>query len=502
MKKIFSLSENHNPNYVATICRITDLEPIENSDFLLKTVVNGFDIVVSWETKIGDVVIYFTNESAINLDFLGANNQFDIGNYFLNKNHKEVDELIENGDKDGAKKLCGFFNNKGRVKTITLRGCPSQGFVIPVSSLYKWKSDLTLITDWDQYINEPFDTVDGDLLVKKYVVKIKETPQPGKGKKKDNKLKRFDRLYEDQFVFHYDTNMLNMNMHKFSPDDDIVITRKKHGSSFISSNVLCNRKLSLYEKIKKFFGFHVETLEYGNVYSSRSVVKNRYINPTCGSYYDTDIWAWANEILKPYLTEGMTVYGEIYGYVPGSTKFIQKWHNYGCDEDPNSPKHTILMPYRITITDRVGNKTEWSVQEVYDWTVNLINNSGDDTLKNKIEPIEILYQGRFGDLYPDIDETTHWHENVLARMKVDTEHFNMEEDDPKCTKFLISGNGKKAKYFHAPIEGIVIRKLSDDGNHEPHAYKLKTQKHYEMEKVQHDNGDVDIEEVESEGGDA
>ena len=43
---MFKLSENVNLNYVATICKITELFPIENSDNLLRTVVNGFDIEI------------------------------------------------------------------------------------------------------------------------------------------------------------------------------------------------------------------------------------------------------------------------------------------------------------------------------------------------------------------------------------------------------------------------------------------------------------------------
>jgi hypothetical protein len=54
-------------------------------------------------------------------------------------------------------------------------------------------------------------------------------------------------------------------------------------------NILCNRELSWWDKIKKFFGFKVKEVEYGNVYSSRSVIKNQYINPNANSYYGSDI---------------------------------------------------------------------------------------------------------------------------------------------------------------------------------------------------------------------
>ena len=153
------------------------------------------------------------------------------------------------------------------------------------------------------------------------------------------------------------------------------------------------------------------------------------------------------------------------------------------------------MPYRITMTDKNGNRNEWSVLDVYNWTVRLITNHPE--LRDKIQPIEILYHGKFMDLYPDIDVSQHWHENVLAKMKVDVEHFGMEQEDPTCTKFLISGKGKKAKYFQAPYEGIVIRRDCDDIDNIARAFKLKTQKHYNMERDLHDNNVEDIEEQQS-----
>ena len=66
---MFKLSENPNLNYVATICRITETYPIENSDNLVRTVVNGYDMVVDKSTQVGDIVVYFPVESTICNEF-------------------------------------------------------------------------------------------------------------------------------------------------------------------------------------------------------------------------------------------------------------------------------------------------------------------------------------------------------------------------------------------------------------------------------------------------
>lgn len=65
MDKRFKLTKDANPNYLATICRIGTLYPIEGADRLMKTVINGYDIVVSKDYKEGDIVVYFPVESSI-----------------------------------------------------------------------------------------------------------------------------------------------------------------------------------------------------------------------------------------------------------------------------------------------------------------------------------------------------------------------------------------------------------------------------------------------------
>lgn len=63
------------------------------------------------------------------------------------------------------------------------------------------------------------------------------------------------------------------------------------------------------------------TLKYGNVYSSRGVIKNEFINQNVTSgFYKTDVWGEYNKLISPYIEKGMSLYGEIVGYVSGSQK--------------------------------------------------------------------------------------------------------------------------------------------------------------------------------------
>lgn len=490
MDKRFVLTENCNPNYLATICRVGEMFPIEGADRLVKTVINGYDIVISKEHKEGDIVVYFPVETSICEQYLSANNLYEMGEFERNSNADEVKEILIKADslKDTdiegksallaeAKTKCGFFNKHGRVRIIKLRGQYSQGFVASVDSLVKFDNSLADV-DWKYMVGCQFNMVGDIEFCKKYIPATSmNRDNSGEGgqslwKKRMKKLKRFNRIREDQFTFHYDTKMLAEHIAQLSPDDVVSITVKVHGTSAIFANVLCNRKLTLWDKIKKFFGVDVPLYEYGNVYSSRSVIKNKYINPSANSYYSTDIWGCVNSVISPFIEEGLTVYGEIVGYLEGSQKMIQPNHDYGC-----KPGEWKFMPYRITETDNDGNKIEWDIDKVDEWTRNLVTDHPE--IADKVMFLNILYYGRLGNLYPDLDSETHWHSNLLAKMKADKDKFLMEMDEPMCKNKV-------------PREGIVLRKVGDPF---ARAWKLKTLRHYGKEAEAHDKGEVDIEET-------
>ena len=294
------------------------------------------------------------------------------------------------------------------------------------------------------------------------------------------------------------TKMLAEHIAQLSPDDIVSITVKVHGTSAIFANVLTNKesefsKSFCKKRIKKILNLRYNKLShaqkkhlsdiyvaaktkpikvYGNVYSSRSVIKNQYINPKAQSFYGSDVWGCVNRDFSPYISEGMTVYGEIVGYLEGSQQMIQKNHDYGC-----KPGCWKFMPNRITETDEFGNKTEWDIDKVDEWTRNLVAEHPE--LADKTMFLNIVYYGRLGDLYPDLDPENHWHSNLLARMKTDTKRFKMEMDEPMCKNKV-------------PREGIVVRIVGDPL---ARAWKLKCQKHYAKECEAHDKGEVDIEET-------
>lgn len=562
MKNILTKSDKFTSEYCCTCVRVGEIKPITGKDKIGYTLINGESIVIRKDlVKEGDMLIYASNETQLNKDFLSVNNLFESSSFELNTNSKEVEPYInkskelkirandiekeiaeinkyynilynfdadilscENDDEvNGVKfrheyardRLCrylditfncdsplsmtelmlktteriiyktqeledikkeiekcndfikshvGFFNKTGRVRTIRLGGIQSMGYLFSIEELAKYNPKVRDI-NLNDMIGEDFDTVDGELFVKAYVPFVPQSQKiRDRTKHRNQKIERFDRMVKGEFSFHYDTQQFPRYVTLFNPSDTVVIDVKCHGTSFICGklHVKTPIKLPFYKKIwnklvdftKVFKKYHITDymIEYGNVTSSRTVIKNQYINKNVDSgYYNVDVWSEYGEIIYPYLDEGMIVYGEICGYVTNSDKMIQKGYDYGCERGKN-----FLMPYRITTTREDGTKKEWDVQEVYEWTVKLLNEHSE--LTDKIHPLTILYHGTLAELYPDLSLTEHWHENLLERMRNDKSLFGLEKNEPLCKNKV-------------PREGICIRKNGDDI---PECFKLKS----------------------------
>lgn len=527
-KKIFTKSETFKQEYSATIVRVGELKDIENSDNLKQVIIDGFSVVVNKnDFKEGDYMIYCKNETALSAQFLSVNNMFEIGERHLNENASEVEKLIDEGKTDEAKKLVGYFNKHGRVKMIKLRGCPSMGVLLRLESFINWDSTLAdvKLEDYVKYdengnfIPFDFDTVNQKLFIKAYVPKTNVCRSGGGTGQKKDKTKRFNRMLEGEWSFHYNTNQLNSNMWKFSPEDVVDISVKVHGTSICLGNILVKRP-SLMNKVRDFFNgikdlkinnierqikriknlgysesdmstsdaekiselqkkatklenrkFRKFDTEYYNVYSSRTVIKNQYINKEVkGGFYSVDVWGEYNELLKGKIPHDVTIYGEIVGYLTDSEKMIQKGYDYGCSIGTNK-----LMIYRVNEKLEDGTHREYEISEVIEFIDNLVKTYPE--ISERIMPFTHLYHGTLADLYPHIDKANHWNENILEALKMDRLMFGMELDEPLC----------KTK---VPREGICVRIANDPVKE---CFKLKCLTFLGKEAKEIDKGEVDIE---------
>lgn len=448
-------SKKFESNYWAKIVNITSFNTHPNQEVTKLKVahVDGYNIIVGIDETPG-LYIYFPMMSEINPSILSYCNLYD--NPALNK--------------DETKK--GFFSKNGKVKGIKLKGLVSEGFLLPANILYNF-----IVESFQKYPDNfkegvEFDSIkEGDKIMwisRKYKVEYHNTKVPSTATP-TKQVKGFDKIREDQFKFHYDTTIIKKVPEIITPDSILHISSKWHGTSGISAYVLCHKKLSWKEKIAKWLtGESFDTYDY--VYSSRKVIKNKYYNKKVdGGFYGSDPWYYTNEILKPILKKGMTIYYEIVGYTPDG-KEIQKGYDYGCT--PSTTEYVInkqfkIYVYRITTTNVNGDVFEMTPLQVIDWCK-----------RREIGCINTLYYGKAKDLYSldglsDIDTFSDW---FLEKLANDT-NFYMEQNSPDCINKV-------------PHEGIVIKKEGLWSN----AFKLKCFAFLNKEQKDLDKGITNIED--------
>jgi hypothetical protein len=490
LREIFKHSEDGFPNYRATFARIDATFPIEGADRLVRAIVCGRDVVISKDLPLSNIYIYIPIESSLSHKYLSKNNLYRISSdsYQLNDNFEEVNKhlMIEGQSLSELSKMGGFFEKNGRVKQIRIRGVYSQGYLADVQSLINAYPilDQYMIDEFEELEGVTFDVIGDEVFCEKYLIGGKK---PVEQKVNDQKhyqqrsknLRKASVLVKDQFKYHYDTAHFEDHYKKFRPTDDVTISVKVHGSSGIFANVLCY-KMPGDSKFKKFLYGIFRPKEYRLLYASRTKIRNEkvYDTPRQSNYfYGNDIWAPVRDMLADHIEKGMIVYGEIVGYVAGTTKMIQKGHDYGC-----APGEWKFMPYRIVQVNRRGKRREWNLAEVANWTddlrVHLAIAHKHQGVKH-LMTVPILYDGPLGNLYPDLNyDDENWNLNLLERMKSDQKFLGMELQEPLCK-------------MKAPREGVVIR-INDDEY--ARAWKLKTKAHEEMNKKSKDAGEHDMEE--------
>lgn len=455
-----------NINYLAKIVRIENFKPHTDPEVtkLKCCVIDGFNIICGIDSQPG-LYVYFPTACCLNPDFLRYANLY---------RHTEL-----NADPEQS----GMFDDNGRVKAIRLRGELSEGFILPAVTLENY---ILSVTNVNIEVKEgtEFDCVEHDgktfWINKKYIPKNTRIPgAPGSGRSA-KQPKGFDRILEDQFRFHYDTTLIKKCPHVIKPGDLISITEKVHGTSGISAYVLCKTPRAWNNKAcawiaKNIFRLNLigdvdHCIEYDYLYASRTVIKNKFFNKNVtDGFYGVDVWKYADNLVKPCLQKGVTVYYEIVGFLPNGG-YIQKGYDYGCipPKEGDVYQHGVhfkVMVYRVTLTNASGNVHEFSAREVQQWCKFV-----------GLTPVTEYYYGFASDLYPELKVEEHWNENFI-QMLANDKRFHMECDSPTCDNKV-------------PHEGIVIK----SENMKSEAFKLKCFKFLDKEGKALDKGESNIED--------
>ncbi len=428
--------EVKNINYAAIVVKVSNTIPLEGFDKIHAAIILGNQVIVDKSITKDTIGLYFPVECQLSKEYLSSNNLY------------RKSEL----NKDNTKK--GYFEENGRVRCVKFKDNKSEGLFMPLESLTFLNCNLPLA------VGHSFDKINGVEICRKYIIKIRQSNSTGKSNKGVGKLVRESKLIDGQFRFHDDTTMLYRNLHKIDPDTIISITYKMHGTSGISSKVLCKKPLKWYEKILKILGVNIVDTTYDYIYASRKVIKNNELNPNANHYNNEDIWGLAHNEVKEYLQDGMTFYYEIVGFLPYSGGYIQKDYDYGCE--PNKFKVYI---YRITYTNSSGKVFEFNSQQVQSYCY-----------QYGLNAVPELFYGRASELFSDNRLTLdNWRERFLQVIK---DNYN-----EKTCYICHSAD--------VPEEGVVIR-IEDSLDFK--AYKQKSFRFLQNESGLLDKGESNIED--------
>jgi RNA ligase (TIGR02306 family) len=276
-----------NNNSVCYVGKVTEIKAIEGADNIELAVVGGWNAITKkGEYKVGDLVVIATTDAVI------------------------PQELSD------AMGVTSYLRKGQRVRTVKLRGVYSECLIMSKNTIPTLRKHPT--------ISEGEDLME-TLGIFKY-----EPPAVQVQLASGRKIKYHQ---NPNFGVYYKFPNLKNVAGMFTEDDLVEITRKLHGTN-ARYGIVKKRKLSIWDKVKRFFGNEWAGYEY--VYGSHNVEKGS----DSQGFYDTDVWRTVAEKLNikdklwefvkqhgtAIIGEGFIIYGEIYG------AGIQKNYDYGLKD--------------------------------------------------------------------------------------------------------------------------------------------------------------------------
>jgi hypothetical protein len=416
-------------NYTAQIVRLPSKITLQGLDNLVGVSVQGQLCLIQKDYPDG-LYLFVPAGTVLSSELLRGNNLYR--NESLNH--------------DQTKK--GYIEPTGRVKALKLKGVVSTGLILKLDTLKVMGIDPAKLTE-----GQEFNEIDGKYFCRKYIVFVK-----GSGSNKQKVGKILDDIIDSRlFPEHMDTKQLLKYLGHLDLNDEIVITTKLHGTSARVGITLTNRKLSLLERLAKWFGIKVQEEEYQYVVGSHHVIKSVNFETFKGKnhFYAEDLWTkCGEEYFRGKLAEGELVYYEIIGK-DYTGKEIQKNYSYGFTK----PK---IYVYRISQINAKGREVDLSWRQVKA----RCNELG-------VDYVPEIYSGKLCDYDFPSYISSEWREDL--------------------EKYLVKTFLDKPSIFDKNVieEGICIRKETYP---RPHIYKLKAPLFYLHETKLADQGVEDIEE--------
>ena len=185
------------------VVKVNNVRPHPNADRLQIATFFTNDVCIGTDVPIGELGIYFPTDLQLSEEYCAENHLC----------RKKADGSPDTGYMDPDKR---------NVKAIRLRGEPSDGIYMALSSLEFTGADLNEFNEGDT-----ITVVNGHEICKKYIPKKLNKVSIPQGNRVRKKKVPIAPLFKE----HADTEQLAYNLSAFRPGDQIEITLKMHGTS-------------------------------------------------------------------------------------------------------------------------------------------------------------------------------------------------------------------------------------------------------------------------------
>lgn len=393
-------------NYKGIISKIEKVLPIDKADNIQIAVVLGEYTIVSKSAKEGDVGILFPSGTQLSVQYCHENN------------------LSRDKTKNKDLEKAGFFDDNRKVRCQKFLGVKSEAYFTTLDSVAYTGVDvnsLELLTS--------FESLNDVEVCSKFLSEQAKKEKVAKQNKPKVKSAPF-------FKEHVETEQFKHTLHKIQKGDLISIQSKRHGTSQRSGIQLVNKQLPKWKKlVNRYVNLFKAENVYEHVVGTRRVVLNA---PEKEGFHGSESFRFEiAEKIRPFLSEGVTVYYEVYGWANGkpimpkhsleaikNKEYQKKYgkevtYSYGCMEGTYG-----FHIYRITYTTNSGEIVDLTQPQLVKWCSDRELNAALDVVEPFIydgdeEKLKSLVEGlteRFELLTEDYTDPKHVSEGVIVRV--------------------------------------------------------------------------------------
>lgn len=405
--------------HVGYVVKINSLRPHSNADRLQIATIFDSNVIVSLDTHLDDIGVYFPSDIQLSEEFC------------------KVNDLVRRKDENGNPAGGYLDPNKRNIRPLKLRGEKSDGLYLPITCMMEFCPISNL------KVGDTIGVVNGHEICKKYI------PHRTNAYHYTEKVKKPKVNFAPTFFEHCDTQQLAYNLEAFRAGDTVELTLKMHGTSGRTGYLPLLQPRTLWDKILRR-----TRKEYGYVTGTRRVVLDK--DHTGGFYKDNTFRRHMAAKFEGKLHRGETAYYEIIGFQgPNGAPIMSSVKNskisdkaftkqygeetvfaYGCD-----PNGTYEMQ-----TNEVGDMVYPPCCELYVYRMTMVNDDGDVV---DYSPAQIRYRC----------------EQMGIKVVPQFEVFVIPQDEPHPGEYVVR---KVEEYYDGPDpigkihvrEGVVARILN------------------------------------------